>query len=110
MKYVRRNPEVVDAIQWFSPLDQDKVGWYRHPEIEGHHVHEQCKRRWDEHGWIEPGWAYHHSSYFVGDLVCPGDYLIVHRARLQVAPRKAFERLYEPLKENEDAANPAGEG
>ena len=108
-QYIRRTTDVVEATQWFSPADHEKVGWYQHPEVDGQRVHERCKHKWADHGWVEPGWAYHPTTYFVGDLVCPGDYLIHRMSRVQVCPRGAFEKLYK-VKEETDAAQPAGEG
>ena len=109
MKYVRREPETVEAVQWFSPADHPNVGWYQHPELHERAVHSLCGRMWADHGWVPPSWADTPGSYFVGEVVCPGDYLIERLSRVKIAPKKSFERLYVE-KEDQNAPQPAGEG
>lgn len=52
----------------YARIEGAVVGFFRRPEPEyaGDTVHQQCGRRWRDHGWIDEG----------GHTVCPGDWVV----------------------------------
>ncbi len=112
MAKFRKKPVVIEASQWFKngdhPEDRvfrpfedtgaipttgregDVVRYYRHPEVSGDSVCEQCGVIHHHHGWID--------TLEQGHRVCPGDWIItgIHGERY---PCKAaiFAATYEPF-------------
>lgn len=87
----RKKPVVIDATQWFKngdhPADNatemfdypdgqrpaviregEVVRYYRHPEVSGDSLCEQCGKPHHVHGWID--------TLEQGHRVCPGDWII----------------------------------
>lgn len=115
MKWIRKDPEIVEAFQWWrngdhpqdGPADQEGaiIQFYRshmHSELA---VHTGCGHRWRDHGFM-PAWYIHgRNAYEQGERVCPGDYIIIvdvvpGAARFpkhKIAGARSFERIYEPM-------------
>jgi hypothetical protein len=66
------------------------VRYYRHPEISGESLCEQCGLTHHVHGWID--------TLEQGHRVCPGDFIItgVNQERYPCKP-DIFEKTYEPV-------------
>lgn len=90
MKF-RKKPVIIDATQWFRngdhPLDNATemfdcpagqrpvairegliVRYYRHPDVSGKSLCEQCGKTYQIHGWVD--------TLEQGHRVCPGDWII----------------------------------
>jgi hypothetical protein len=111
MAFYRKKPVVIEASQWFKngdhPLDGsrlitpvpgdgepylsegDVVRRYRHPDVPGDRLCEQCGKPHHVHGWID--------TLEQGHRVCPGDWIItgVKGERYPCKP-DIFEATYEP--------------
>jgi hypothetical protein len=112
----RKKPVVIEATQWFKngdhPLDAATemfdypsgsytiqrpsviregaiVRYYRHPEVPGDSLCEQCGQPHHIHGWID--------TLEQGHRVCPGDWIItgVKGERYPCKP-DIFEATYDP--------------
>ena len=103
----RKKPVVIEATQWFKngdhPLDRcDKstdadprdiegqvVRYYRHPDVPGESLCEQCGKPHHVHGWI--------NTLEQGHRVCPGDWIItgVKGERYPCKP-DIFAAIYDP--------------
>jgi len=88
----RKKQALVEATQWFKEHDHLQVGQYRHPIVPGESMCATCRKRMDEHGWLDTS---------EGEaIVCPGDWIVVPAAgegpRFKVAAEK-FVRKYEPV-------------
>ena len=78
MSAYRKKPVVIEATQWFKNGDHPEDGpgkwegevvrYYRHPDVDGHDVHDTCGYEWHRHGWID--------TLEGGHNVCPGDWII----------------------------------
>ena len=87
MKYVERDPVVVEATQWFKngdhPQDYDRdadresaakecegqiVRYFRRPDVGGETPCKHCGVVMNNHGWID--------TLEGGHIVCPGDWII----------------------------------
>lgn len=106
-KFVKK-PIVVEAYQWFKngdhPLDEvtepsanssaqregKVVRYYRHPDVTGESLCEQCGKPHNIHGWID--------TLEQGHRVCPGDWIItgVKGERYPCKP-DVFEATYTRL-------------
>ncbi len=114
MKF-RKKPVVIEATQWFKngdhpedhapfvgSTDQDRqryddylqhegkvVRYYRHPDVPGASLCEQCGKPHHVHGWID--------TLEQGHRVCPGDWIItgVKGERYPCKP-DIFAATYEP--------------
>jgi len=112
MTKYRKRPVVIEATQWFLNGDhpQDGVGqprmdemtgetyvgveglvvrFFRHPDVPGEGVHDECGRTWHDHGWIEtpPG----------GYDVCPGDWIISDSGWHHPCKPDIFAATYEAI-------------
>ena len=109
MQY-RKKPVVVEAHQWFKNGDHPEDGterftegefkgellegkvvrYFRHPDVKGYVICDQCGRKMFEHGWID--------TFEGGHIVCPGDWIItgVRGEHYPVKP-DIFEQTYEPV-------------
>lgn len=102
MKF-RKKPVVVEATQWFKNGDHPEDGvtggallegkvvrYFRHPDVPGDSLCEQCGESMHIHGWID--------TLEMGHRVCPGDWIImgVHGERYPCKP-DIFEKTYEPV-------------
>lgn len=119
MAMYRKKPVVIEAHQWFKngdhPLDYvtdhqdalnpdflitaafrrsknwegDVVRYYRHPDVPGDSLCEQCGKTHHEHGWID--------TLEQGHRVCPGDWIItgVKGERYPCKP-DIFAATYDP--------------
>lgn len=87
MKKFKKRPVVIEAVQWFKngdhPEDQVKVSetaghklategklvrYFRHPDVPGHALCDECGHIFHVHGWID--------TKEDGHRVCPGDWII----------------------------------
>lgn len=113
MAKFRKKPVVIEAHQWFKngdhPDDGDErfdsgefkgelyeghvVRYYRHPQVSGDSLCEQCGKAHHVHGWVD--------TLEQGHRVCPGDWIItgVDGERYPVKP-SVFELSYEPVEED----------
>jgi len=114
MKY-RKKPVVIEATQWHEngdhPEDGDQrfekgefkgelyeglvVRYYRHPDVAGESVCQQCGDIMHNHGWID--------TLEGGHTVCPGDFIItgVQGERYPCKP-DIFAATYEPVREKRE--------
>lgn len=110
MSKFRKKPVVVDAHQWFRNgdhpddfSDRDNaigsmtregmvVRYYRHPEVDGESLCEQCGKAHHVHGWVD--------TLEQGHRVCPGDWIItgVKGERYPCKP-DIFAATYEPAED-----------
>ncbi len=70
------------------------VRYYRHPDVPGDSLCEQCGKPHHIHGWID--------TLEQGHRVCPGDWIITgHTGELYPCKPRIFELLYEAVEEKE---------
>ena len=110
--WYQKKPVIIQAFQWFKNGDhpQDNcfrpfedtgaiptearegqvVRYYRHPNVPGESLCEQCGRSHNDHGWID--------TLERGHRVCPGDVIItgVRGERYPCKP-DIFKDTYEPF-------------
>jgi len=98
----RKKPVVVEASQWHKngdhPLDyaDGRIGaeggivrYYRHPDVPGSLMCEQCGNPHHVHGWID--------TLEQGHRVCPGDWIITGvRGEMYPCKNEIFLMTYEP--------------
>ena len=108
MKF-RKKPVVVEATQWFKNGDHPEdhsgmtleqianncegniVRYFRHPDISGVKICEQCGKTMHYHGWID--------TLEGGHNVCPGDWIITGvKGEHYPCKPDIFELTYEEVK------------
>lgn len=110
MPQFMKKPIEIEAHQWFKngdhPLDSDPhyvgreqfhdgkegylVRYYRHPQVEGATLCDQCHIRFHEHGWLD--------TLEDGHRVCPGDWIITGiKGEMYPCKPDIFEETYEEL-------------
>lgn len=100
MPKFRKKPVVIEAHRWRTNGDHPNDGpghsegevvrYFRHPDYDGHDIHDPCGYDWNRHGWID--------TLEGGHTVCPGDWIITG-VQGEVYPCKPdiFEATYEPV-------------
>lgn len=116
MPQFRKKPVVIEATQWFKNGDhpgdhapfvgsteQDRqryddylqhegkvVRYYRHPDVPGKSLCEQCGKPHHVHGWID--------TLEQGHRVCPGDWIITGvKGEMYPCKDEIFRLTYEPV-------------
>lgn len=111
MAKYRKNPVVIEAVQWFKNGDHPKddtetfidsetkksflgegkiVRYYRHPNVRGEQPCKHCSKIMHNHGWID--------TLEGGHNVCPGDWIITGiKGELYPCKPDIFEATYEPV-------------
>lgn len=77
----RKTPLIIKAVQWFKNGDHPKdmcngkfaegkvIRYYRHPDVPGDRLCDECGETFYKHGWVDMGDD--------GHRVCPGDWIIM---------------------------------
>jgi hypothetical protein len=106
MAKFRKKPVVIEATQWHKNGDHPEdrfsregvlpegyeggvVRYYRHPDVPGGSLCEQCGKPHNVHGWID--------TLEQGHRVCPGDWIITGvKGERYPCKSDIFAATYEP--------------
>lgn len=98
IKY-KKKPIVIEAEQWFG-VEKDKilgnyklsVGYFRHPEVVGESICQNCKSTMHHHGFMD--------TLEGGHKVCPGDWIIKGiNGEMYPCKPDIFEKTYDEVLE-----------
>jgi hypothetical protein len=101
VKYVRIQTEIIEAEVWLGhETRHPQVEPYEPPNLKLNETHLKCKKRWVDHGFVDPVHVHGQRSWDDGALVCPGDYLITQPShnglpQFTVVTGHSFEHVYQ---------------